>query len=265
MQVKKEQLQDRGWCRFGPDVALLDWVRSALPVARQAISDPRNARHLLCDGTWFCGTNLLANDTQGAVIGGPNLAGAAIKFVHGELGFPRNAWDAAQISVCYPGYPQPMDGESEAAYRYRVHRDAAHVDGVLAEGPKRRRHVREHHAFLLGIPLVEVSPNASPIVVWEGSHAIIGETFRQQFDSLPPESWGKIDVTDAYWSARRQVFAACRRVEISARPGEAYVVHRFALHGITPWACDAPASAGGRIVVYFRPAAKDPAAWLHGR
>ena len=47
---------------------------------------------------------------------------------------------------------------------------------------------------------------------------------------------------------------------VTAGRGEAYLVHRLALHGIAPWG--AGATAGERMVIYFRPESGDPAAWL---
>jgi len=260
--VMKQRFLDRGWCRFAVDPHLLVWIEAVLPAARATLDDPAQAKWHRCGGTWFAGVNALPNDGAGVIDGGPPLAGAALDFIRGDLGFDTVALDRGQVSVCFPGYPQPMDGESEAAFRYRRNRDAAHVDGLLREGPARRRHLREHHAFILGIPLVETGPGASSFVVWEGSHEIIREAFRARFAGLDPARWGGEDVTEAYHAARRRVFDACPRVEVRARPGEAYVVHRLALHGIAPWAEGATAGPDGRMIAYFRPEAGGPAGWL---
>jgi len=40
---------------------------------------------------------------------------------------------------------------------------------------------------------------------------------------------------------------------LPAAPGQAYLLHRLALHGVAPWADGAEASADGRMVAYFRP------------
>ncbi len=74
-----------------------------------------------------------------------------------------------------------MAGESPAKTRYRRERDAAHVDGLLPEGEERRRHLREHHGFILGLPMVEFDREASPFVVWEGSHEIMRDIFAARF------------------------------------------------------------------------------------
>ena len=60
-----------------------------------------------------------------------------------------------------------------------------------------------------------------------------------------------MDSTPAYEKAREQCFKSCARVSVEAEPGEAYVVHRLALHGIGPWNADLYSKP--RVVVYFRP------------
>ncbi|MEZ5913033.1 MAG: hypothetical protein R3D84_13125 [Paracoccaceae bacterium] len=161
---------ERGWQRFGAEPATRDWVAAALPAARAAQGDPRHAQWWRHGRTWFAGVNVLDNDTDGRVGDGPALAGAAVGFARalGTLAGP--AWDHAQVSVVRPGYPRRDAGESEAAHRFRKLRDAAHLDGLLAEGADRRRFIREPHAFILGIGLTKAEAGAAPLVVWQGSH-----------------------------------------------------------------------------------------------
>ena len=252
----------RGWCRFPYDPALAGWVAHSLAASRRAVAAPANSHWLRYQGTWFAGVNVLDNDETGSVDGGPALAGSVIDFICADLHLTGFAWDRAQVSVCYPGYPKPMEGESEAPFRYRLDRDAAHVDGLRAHGPGRRRYLSEYHAFILGIPMVEASPDASPLVVWEGSHQRVRTGLKDCLAGRDPAAWSGIDVTDAYQHMRREIFASCRRVPVSAKPGEAYLVHRLALHGVAPWATGATAGADGRMVVYFRPPIGDPRRWL---
>jgi len=263
MRNLARQFFARGWCRFESDSVLRGWVDAALPAARASVTDPRHARWLRYQGTWFAGVNALPNDALGAVAGSGPLGGAAVDFVAAALGLEGFAWDAAQVSVCYPGYPLPMDGESDALLRFRRDRDAAHVDGLLREGPARRRFLREFHGFILGIPMVEFAAAASPFVVWEGSQEIVRDAFRRRFDGLPPERWSDEDVTEAYHAARQRAFETCPRIEVHARPGEAFLAHRLCVHGMAPWRDDAAAGPDGRMIVYFRPDTFGPFDWLN--
>ena len=253
----------RGWCRFERDSRLLDWIEAALPAARACRQDPRHAGWLRYQQTWFAGVNALPNDARGAVNGSGPLGGDAVDFVARELGLEGFAWDQAQVSICYPGYPRPMEGESAARFVYRRRRDAAHVDGLLREGPARRRHLREHHGFILGIPMIEFEAGAAPFVIWEGSHEIMRGVFSRRFAGLPPQAWGDEDVSEVYQQARERVFAECERVEIHARPGEAYLAHRLSLHGMAPWQDGVAAGPDGRMIVYFRPNTFGPSEWLN--
>ena len=253
----------KGWRHFGHEAGVEAWVARTLPHAREAVTAPGNAQWLRSGGTWFVGVNALPNDAHGAVPGGIPLACAAIDFIRAELGLADPALEHGQVSVCYPGYPQSMPSESASALAYRRDRAAAHLDGLHAEGPARRRFLHEPHSFLLGLPMVEASPDASPFVIWEGSHEILRKALRAAFDGVAPERWSEVDVTDAYHAARRRIFAQCRQVEIAAKPGEAYLVHRLALHGMAPWGERATAGPDGRMIVYFRPILFGPEEWLN--
>ncbi len=103
---------------------------------------------------------------------------------------------------------------------------------------------------------------ASPFVIYERSHEIMRAAFTERFAGIAPENWGDEDVTDAYQAARRRAFAECRRVEIHARPGEAFLVHRLALHGTAPWRDGATAGPDGRMICFFRPPVLTPESWL---
>ena len=256
---------DRGWCRFDYDASLKDWVDAALTSARATLNDARQAQWLRYQGTWFAGVNALPNDRRGVIAQSGPLTGKAVDFIRRELGLSSIEWDQAQVSICYPGYPLPMEGESEAKARYRREYDAAHLDGLLPEGPERRRHLREHHAFILGIPMVDFDAGASPFVVWEGSHEVVRDAFIRRFDGVEPHDWGDQDVTEVYQAVRQQIFVHCPRVEVSAKPGEAYLAHRLLLHGMAPWQRDASAGPDGRMICYFRPNILSAQAWLQAR
>ena len=259
-----EALRTAGWAKFAADADLKAWVDHVAPIAAALSRHPSHrADWLRHGGTWFAGVNILANDAQGLVQQGPELRGAVVDCLtalHGPMSL-----DRGQISVTYPGYPAFDGTESAAAHRFRVNRAAAHVDGLLANGPERRRFLHEPHQYVLGIPLGLSSAEASPLVIWEGSHNIIRAAFNSVLDRLPVAQWGSVDLTEIYHQARKDCFEHCPRKSILAQPGECYVLHRLALHGIAPWGAGAKAPPEGRIVAYFRPQTKGCLSeWLNG-
>ncbi len=249
---------EQGWARYPADPRILAWAKAAHRVAVGVAEDPgMQARWLQCEGTWFVGVDALPSATDGSV-GGVPLAGTVIDAL-GAL----PPLHPAQLSITYPGYPRPREGESEAGFRYRLKRDAAHVDGITAEGAERRRMIREPHAFILGLPLTRCAPEASPLVVWEGSHVILRAALSEALAPQDPQDWGQVDVTEAYQAARRKVFETCPRVPVPVIPGEALLLHRLTLHGVGPWAEGAFAPPEGRMIAYFRPPMAGGAeAWL---
>jgi len=259
-----EALRRVGWAKFSADANIAAWVAHVAPIAAALSQNlTHRADWLRHGGTWFAGVNILANDAQGRVEQGPELGGVVVDCLtalHGPMSL-----DRGQISVTYPGYPAFDGQESAAAHRYRVNRAAAHVDGLLATGPERRRLVHEPHQYVLGIPLGRSNVGASPLVIWEGSHTIIRAAFKSVLDSLPLAQWGSVDLTEVYHQARKDCFEHCPRKSILAQPGECYVLHRLALHGIAPWELGAEAPPEGRIVAYFRPQTEaNLNDWLNG-
>ncbi|MDJ0820783.1 MAG: hypothetical protein QNJ09_03100 [Paracoccaceae bacterium] len=250
-------LETRGWIRFPVDPAVLAWAQAAREAGRVVLADPEmRAQWLQCEGTWFVGVDALPTAPDGS-IGGVPLGGAVIEAL-GAL----PPLHPAQLSITFPGYPRPRAGESAAAFRYRQRRDAAHVDGITAEGPDRRRFLTEPHAFILGLPLTETAGDASPLVVWDGSPGIIRDGLAPLLQGVPPEHWPSVDLTEAYQAARRRCFDSCERLTLPAQPGEALLVHRACLHGVAPWDPGATAPADGRMIAYFRPLMAERAAWL---
>lgn len=242
-----------GWARFPHDPDIARWVDAARPVGEALAAHPDTGpQWLRCGGTWYAGVNVFPNAADGAVPDRdvPPLRGAVIQAIDRHLGLTDFAWDNAQISICYPGYPQPWDGETDAAFRFRKNRDAAHVDGLLRDAD-RRRFPGERHGFILGLPLTDAAPDAAPFVVYEGSHHIIRAALTDRLAGVAPEDWAGEDVTDVYTAARKHCFQTCRRVALHARPGEATLVHRLALHGVAPWGDQAGATP--RAIAYFRP------------
>ena len=235
-----------GWAQFPFDPKVMGWVAHVRPAALAVLDDLAYAGWWRCGGTWFVGVNALDNDGQGRVAGGPPLGGAAMAFARSLADLPL---DRAQLSTMLPGYPKQGAEETPAAHRYRQTRDSAHLDGIKPFGAERRRQVDETHAWLLGVPLTDST--ASPLVLWEGSHEVMRTALRKAFEGVAPGKMRQHDITQAYTDARREVFAHCPRIELPARPGEAYVLHRHTLHGVAPWGASADTTP--RMIAYFRP------------
>lgn len=238
-----------GFTLFDPHPAVLRWARAAKREALRLSNDPQmQARHLRHGRTWFVGVDVLPNDESGAINGVP-LEGPWQAHV-----IEPARWHQAQLSILYPGYPRQDPDESDANHGFRKNRFAAHVDGLLPVGSDRRRYLKEPHAFILGLPLNDVS--AAPLVVYPDSHRLIGEALTLLADAEDPT---EVDLTDAYVAARREVFARIDPVPLPMRPGQSVLLHRHLLHGVAPWAKEDERPQEGRMVAYFRPqfAAKD--------
>lgn len=235
---------------LGPHPAIRAWADTALPRAEAALAkDALDGTGRRAGGTWAVGLDLLPNDPAGGVAGVP--------LPWEVLGLTPEPLHRAQLSTLYPGYPRPDPGEPDSANRFRLTRDAAHMDGLLPIGPDKRRMIKEPHAWILGLPLTD-NP-AAPLVVWPGSAAILRTALLAVLSPHPPKIWSDIDVTDAYTAARRQVFATCPRVEMPVRRGQATLLHRLTLHGVAPWS--GPETAP-RIIAYFRPQLAGVQDWL---
>ncbi len=250
-----------GYRRFAFDASLMEWARAAALVAPSVLADPAFDHWYRHKRTWFVGVNALPNDDEGRLPGGPPLQGEIISFIADHLNF-KGPWHRAQFSVCFPGYPQRDDNESESQHRFRLMRDAAHVDGLHGEGPAKRRHLREVHHFILGIPLNETPSDAAPLVVWEKSHLIMQAMFRRELGYVAPAQWGEVDLTEPYAEARREAFTACERRIVHAAPGEATLLHPMLLHGVAPWPSSGAPAHASRMIAYFRPELPAVTRWL---
>lgn len=239
-----------GYRRIGFDPAIAAWANAAREPAAAGVRASEDWR---CGGTWCVGLEALPNDESGAV-GGVPLPWAA-------LGLTPQPLHRAQVSTTRSGYPQPSDTETDAAYRFRLNRDSAHLDGLLALGPDKRRYVKEPHGWILGLPLNAADADAAPLVVWEGSHLVMQSALRAAFADVAGD-WADVDITDAYQSARAEVFRTCRRVELPGSVGQAVILHRHLIHGVAPWAAGANAGEPGRMVAYFRPLMASVREWV---
>lgn len=237
-----------GFVVFDHDDRVARWAAAARVLSERLSADPEfRARNLRHGGTWFVGVDALPNDADGSIDGVP-FEGPWEGMV------PDLPQHRAQLSIIYPRYPKRDPDQSAANHNYRITRCAAHVDGLLPEGSDRRRYAREYHAYILGIPLNTC--DAAPTVVWPGSHHVMRAALRDAIGKADPET---VDVTEAYHAARQKMFEDSYPVPLHARPGQAFLVDRFALHGTQPW--DGP-DGPGRMVAFFRPEFPDPRDWL---
>jgi len=239
-----------GWQRLGPDPAIHAWADAARVAALEVLQSSTEAWR--SGGTWFVGVDALPNGADGSV--------GSTRFPWDVLPLRPEPLHRAQLSVIRPGYPQPSPDESPAAFAYRQTRDAAHLDGLLPIGPEKQRMVKEPHGWILGLPLNDAP--AAPLTVWEGSHLVLRAALLAALEAHPPESWGEVDLTEAYQNARRTVFATCPRREVPVQPGEATLLHRLTLHGVAPWRPGDRAPPEGRMIAYLRPMLPSVAAWL---
>lgn len=232
-----------GYTLFPSDPAVAAWAKVAHHAALCELSDETTrSAQLRHARTWFVGVDALPNAADGSIDGVP-LKGPWQAHVT-----PPEHWHAAQLSVVYPGYPGKDAEESDANHRYRIKRHAAHVDGLLPVGPERRRFLQEPHAFILGLPL-NIS-DAAPLMVWPGSHRIMGDAFRTAIGCNDPS---QVDLTKIYHEARRRCFETITPLPLQMTPGQSVLLHRHLLHGVAPWTADATAPPEGRMVAYFRP------------
>lgn len=232
-----------GFTVFAYDPAVARWADAALRIGRKVAADPDIRRTNLRHGeTWFVGVDALPSAPDGSISDVP-LDGSWRNHVTAP-----ERWHPAQLSIVYPGYPLQDEGESAANHSYRIRRYGAHVDGLLPEGPARRRYLKEPHAFILGLPL-NLS-NAAPLMVWPGSQKIMAAAFEVLRTVDDPMNH---DITDIYQTARRKVFGQIEPQAIVAEPGQAVLLHRHLLHGVAPWNEAAMAPQEGRMIAYFRP------------
>jgi hypothetical protein len=255
---------ERGWAKLPLDAAVLAWSQNAWQGGQQTMRAPEHALWWDCEDTWFIGVDALPNDATGAIAGGAPLSGApieALTTLYGEV-LPLHA---GQLSVTYPGYPRPRTGESEAGFRYRQKRDAAHLDG-LQKGEDGGRYIAEPHAWILGVPLTQNTMDQAPLVIWEGSHEIMRSALKAALSDIPEADRAEVDVRIAYQEARKQVFETCPRVPVLAQPGEAILMHRLCLHGVSGWGDEASLHVKEecRAIAYFRPLVNGGIGqWLH--
>ena len=226
------------------------WAKAARSAAQALLSNPtamagQDLRH---GKTWMVGLDALANKPDGTC-GNVPLVGPWRALT------PKLPLHPAQLSVVFPQYPRQDPDQSDANHRFRYNRSAAHVDGLLPEGPEKRRYVREFHAYVLGIALNICG--GSPTVYWKGSHHIMRAALTR---ALSGPQGLDADVTEVYQDARKLVFETCEKVLLKVAFGESFLLHRFALHGTDPWHSN---ETNPRITAFFRPEFATAETWLH--
>ncbi|OUD10626.1 hypothetical protein BVC71_03800 [Marivivens niveibacter] len=242
-----------GFIQFDKTPEMTAWAKAANAAADAVLADPaQQAKWLRHGQTWFVGVDALPTDEKGAIDGVP-LRGPWDGMVPGLPLHP------AQLSVIYKGYPRKDADESDKAHKYRLARDAAHLDGLLAEGPEKRRHLREPHAYITAVAVNDCTQ--APLVVWPGSEEIMREAFTVAFAGMPPSMWPDIDVTEIYADARAEVFECCERVELPMTAGQSVLLDRMVIHGTAPDAKN-KVPAAGRRMAFFRPQFDNFRDWL---
>ena len=265
-----DDYQQHGWCRFGADADVLQWVHHALPAAEKAISASQHRHWFRYQNTWFVGVNALPNNDRGQVENGPPLQGQAADFIRQKLKADMSSLDQAQVSAIFAGYPKPSETEPETFFNYRLRRDAAHIDGLLKDSTvsESARFAREYHEYILAIGMTNNDNSASPLVVWRGSHAVFQSEFVRFFAGYEAKRIGSTDISGFYRSVRKRVLESCERVELPLQRGESVVAHRMLLHGTAPWRdrgeeprLNAQPNTP-RILCFFRPITLTADEWL---
>jgi hypothetical protein len=241
-----------GYLVLAQQSEILTYAHAASDTARAVLAQDKEPWS--CGGTWFVGVDSLSNGMMGEIGG--------VSFPFASLGLAPQVLHKGQLSVLRAGYPRRSAEETGAAFAFRRDRDAAHIDGILPIGPERRRMIKEPHAWILGIALNDCTPNAAPLVVWQGSHQIMAKALSEALLPFAPHEWDQVDITAPYQQARRAILATCPRIELPLKFGQASLLHRLTLHGVAPWHAEAVAPPEGRMIGYFRPHMPDITQWI---
>ena len=142
-------------------------------------------------------------------------------------------------------------------------------------GSNKRRFAKEYHAFILGFPIMNNYPDCAPLVVWEGSHIIFRNFFKEIYEGISSNKISNIDITDLYNECRKKVFSNCEVKKIIPQFNQPFLLDRHLLHGIAEWKEYKNDKSkltnnkvlnrlsDGRIIVYFRPIFTNPYDWIH--
>lgn len=250
--------QKFGWVKFCSDKRLLNWLDSLQKNCDIDSLYPRHDYHHLwrCDGTWFVGVDTIPNDHHGIVRQSLPLDGSIIDFIKQHL-WQRPQWHRGQLSVCFPEYPKKGDEDTLKSWQFRIKHHAAHCDGIHGIGKftndqKKSRFLKEHHRFILAIPLDNITQHNAPMMLWQESHRLIQKMLCDVFANMLTCEWQNYDITKIYQHCRRHILETITPIAMTANYGDAYLLHRHLLHGIKSWD-RANHEAKIRRIIYFRP------------
>ena len=268
-------LNKNGWSFLNTDHIHYEWIAEAKEQLEtkfhQKLYDYNDLR---CGSTWFVGANFLDNSSNGN-IGTKSMSKFFFSNISKKFGPNIKYWDKAQVSICWPGYPKKDAKETKKSYDFRIKRFASHIDGVIPFGSKKRRFAKELHAFILGFPLHNNCLDCAPLVLWEGSHKIFRNFFKEIYEGISFNKISNIDITELYNECRKKVFKNCEVKKITPQFKQPYLLDRHVLHGIDEWRekknvkCSPKnhrllnSLSDGRIIVYFRPVFFNPHDWIN--
>ena len=268
-------LNKNGWSFLNTDHIHYEWIAEAKEQLEtkfhQKLYDYNDLR---CGSTWFVGANFLDNSSNGN-IGTKSMSKFFFSNISKKFGPNIKYWDKAQVSICWPGYPKKDAKETKKSYDFRIKRFASHIDGIIPFGSKKRRFAKEFHAFILGFPLHNNCLDCAPLVLWEGSHKIFRNFFKEIYEGISFNKISNIDITELYNECRKKVFKNCEVKKIIPQFKQPYLLDRHVLHGIDEWRekknvkCSPKnhrllnSLSDGRIIVYFRPVFFNPHDWIN--
>ena len=274
MEKHWENFKKKGWSFLTKGPRYSDWLEAALNNILNNFQVSSIDKNQLRSGqTWFVGMNFLKNTSDGS-LGKISFDQVLLSQIEQKFGVSVDYWDRGQVSINWEGYPKKDIFETDLSYRYRLKYFASHVDGLIPVGVKKRRYLKEPHAFVLGLPVLNNFIHSAPLVVWEGSHLIIRSMFNSIFREVEDTELENIDVTDFYKDARRQIFSSCTPRRIFSTDFQPYILDRHLLHGVAPWISSKKSQTNtdwksvkldpldGRIIIYFRPYFKNLRNWI---
>ena len=111
---------ENGWCFLDNDIENCRWIEAAKANIRNKFRQKEYSDSDFRSGaSWFAGINFLDNGTGGDV-DGISFSSVLWSQISGNFGVKIKYWDAAQVSICWQGYPSKDPSESEKSFKYEV-------------------------------------------------------------------------------------------------------------------------------------------------